>query len=399
MAKKDVKAARPPDEASLNRLQARRLSRLTGEPAAELVGHPIRELADKLRWKISPDWFLFELVCGQVVKVDPSTGLKYPVPGATVNLLDVDCDWLWFFPPGWPWGWLFPFGFCETETLATTTTDACGNFCVWVPRFDIDWILTWRKQRICFPDLFHRPSIGDLLGHIQQEVLQQPFPVNPNPPDPAPLVSLLGDRQDVVTAIGTGAANRLKAHALSRGVGAPKGALRDLLAGPAFPQPVPPPLHHALRPLHERGDHQALAEHLKVDVGRVEKLDLERWYGPFLRCFDVYFPEWFPIFDVPDITIQVTQDTDGDGDQETIFDQAFGAPWAIPQPNLELDAAPFALALPSPGCGPDFPCADTPAIQMVGLMPVDPGFMESTHGFATRPNPPRATGHQPGTPS
>lgn len=138
MSKKKTEAERRPDNEPLNPIQGKRLARLTGLPAAELTGHSVAELGEKLRWRFNPDLFLFEQVCGQVVKVDPVTGLKYPVPGATVNFIDTDCDWLWFFPSGWPWGWIFPWGFCHQEILATTTTDACGNFCVWIPRFDID---------------------------------------------------------------------------------------------------------------------------------------------------------------------------------------------------------------------------------------------------------------------
>ena len=392
--KAEAEAKRRPDNQPLNSIQGKRLARLSGLPAGELTGRSVAELADQLRWRFNPDWFLFEQVCGQVVRVDPLTGLKYPVPGATVNFIDTDCDWLWFFPPGWPWGWIFPWGFCEQEVLATTTTDGCGNFCVWIPRFDIDWILWWRRERICFPWLFRRPSIGDLLQRIEQEGLQRRFPVDPNPPDPAPLVAILESRPDLAGTIGVGVAARLRASAASRNVGAASISARNLLAGAAFAQPVPPPLHAEVQRLHAVGDRGAIGDHLKLDARRAEKLDLSRWYGPFLRCFDVYFPEWFPVFEVPDIAIQVTQDTDADGDQEVIYDQAFGAPWAIPTPNLELDAAQFALALPTPGCGPDFPCADTPAIQMVGLMPIDPGYVEGTHGFAIRPNPARLSGHE-----
>jgi hypothetical protein len=396
----DGKVATPrPVDVPLNRIQAGRLSRLTGLPAAELVDRSLGQLEEQLRWRMNPEWFLFELVCGRVVKPDPATGSKYPVPGATVNALDVDCDWLWFFPPGWPWGWVFPWGFCHTETLATTTTDACGNFCLWIPRFDIDWVLGWRRERLCFPDLLRRPSIGDLLQRIQGEGLLGPPFHGPIPPDPAPLVGLLNGRPDIASAIGSGTAARLLAGAANRGVGADSAGLHGLLAGPAFAEPVPPPLDAELRRLHERGDHAALAERLDLEATRVEKLDLSRWQGPYLRCFDVFVPVWFPVFEVPDITIQVTQDTDGDGDQEVIYDHAFGVPWSIPTPNLELDAAPFALALPSPGCGPAIACADTPAIQTVGLMPVDPGFVETTHGFATRPNPSRTSGLQSGTPT
>jgi hypothetical protein len=383
-----------PDEIALNKIQAKRLSGLTGLPADQLQGESIATLRERLRWRINPDWFLFELVCGQVVKVDPSTGLKYPVPGATVNVQDVDCDWLWYFPPLWPWAWAFRWDFCEIETVATTVTDACGKFCVWVPRFDIDWILEWRKERICLPDLLQRPSVGDLVGQIG--VIQQRFPPNPNPPDPA---GILSQRTDLVTAIGAGTAYRLQALAGARTGGSLNRTLGSVLAGHAFSRSVPPPLSHDLKQLHREGQHHVVGERLGLDAARAEKLDLANYYGPFQRCHDIYFPEWLPIIDVPDIRFQVTQDIDADSDQEVIYDGAFDVSWTLPVANVELDAADFALASPSPGCGPEFPCSDTAALQMVGLMPINSGFLDSPSGFATRPNPARASGHESGTPT
>src|SRR5215471_19287343 len=102
-----------PDESRVNRLQARRLARATGLPEREFAGESIAALREKLQWIVDPRLWLFELICGQVVKIDPVTGLKYPVPGATVEVLDVDCDWLWYFPVDWLWSWAFPFGPCE----------------------------------------------------------------------------------------------------------------------------------------------------------------------------------------------------------------------------------------------------------------------------------------------
>jgi hypothetical protein len=271
---------------------------------------------------------------------------------------------------------------------------------VWIPRFDIDWILEWRRERICFPDLFRRPSIEDVLNRIRQEVALEPqFPPRPNPPDPLELVQLLGDRQDVASAIGSGTSARLHALASSRSVGAPTGELRSLLSTRAFTAPVPPPIDHEVKRLHSEGGHEGLSQHLGMEAERIEKLQFDRYYGPYLRCFDIYFPEWFPIFEVPDITFQVTQDTDGDGDQEVIYEGAFDVPWTFPMAEVELDASDIALALPSPGCGPDFPCTDVAAIQTVGLMPVDPGFIDTAKGFATRPNRARVSGHQSGIPT
>jgi hypothetical protein len=53
----------------------------------------------------------------------------------------------------------------------------------------------------------------------------------------------------------------------------------------------------------------------------------------------VLVPEWVPLVDVPDITFRVTQDVDGDGDEETIYSEGYYA---------EAHAAVFALAGASP---------------------------------------------------
>ena len=87
------------------------------------------------------------------MKKDPNTGVEYGVPFATVYAEDTICSLLGLFPANLPWSWFFPF-FCHTEVIAQTTTDACGNFCVWVPRLEIEWILRWRLERICYVEIF-----------------------------------------------------------------------------------------------------------------------------------------------------------------------------------------------------------------------------------------------------
>jgi hypothetical protein len=143
-----------PDQVPLTKLQAKRLSGLTGINADELAGLSVSEISTKFRWQIDPEYFFFRRICGKVVKKDPSTGIEYPVPFATVYAEDTDCSLLGLFPVDNPWAWFFPF-FCETEVIAETTTDACGNFCVWVPRFEIEWILRFRLERRCFVELFN----------------------------------------------------------------------------------------------------------------------------------------------------------------------------------------------------------------------------------------------------
>jgi hypothetical protein len=137
-----------PDKIKLGPAQASRLSKLTGLAAQELQGKTIAYLSDSLKWKIPPDLFLFRQVCGKVVKTDPATGIDYPVPYATVHIMDTDCSFLGLFPAGSPWAWLFPL-FCHNEEIGHVKTDACGNFCAWIPAFDIDWIRRWRLERHC----------------------------------------------------------------------------------------------------------------------------------------------------------------------------------------------------------------------------------------------------------
>src|SRR5687768_13750196 len=143
----------PPDARKLTQRQADYLAELTGTPADGLAGRPIRELDKLLRWRIDPSLLFFRRICGRVVRVEPGTGVVQGVPNATVHIEDTDCSFLGFFPaegPWSPWWWLWPIA-CHREEIATTMTDQCGRFCVWVPRWDIDRILRFRRERICFP--------------------------------------------------------------------------------------------------------------------------------------------------------------------------------------------------------------------------------------------------------
>jgi hypothetical protein len=381
------RVATPPDEMKLNSIQALRMSKLTGLDAKELAGQQIGELAERLRWDIDLELLLFRRVCGQVVKTDPVSGIKYPVPFATVHVLDRDCNFWGYFPAGWPYGWLYPI-FCQEEELTTVVTDECGNFCVWIPRFDIDWILRWRRERFCFPDFFVRPSIADILRHLVE--FEEPrFPRDPNPPDPPPIdiAAALASRGDVEALIGRPAQQLIAAAETSASFGAGSTALTEQLGALAFSKGLPPPLPDEVKQLHAEGGTEALAGHIGVEHERIAKLDLDVYHGPFIRCVDVLVPEWVEIFDVPDVSFRVTQDVDGDGDEDTIYEGAFDVPWGGPTPYVTLEASPIAVALPSPFCGPPVSC-DQPAIERVGLMSVKsaPTYFNAATGFAVRPN-------------
>ncbi len=190
-----------PDEIKLNAISAARLASLAGLEVNEVQGQTIAAIAEQLKWAIDPEWLLFRRVCGRVVKTDPDTGISYPVPYATVHVLDTDCDFWGYFPEGWLYSWLFPIR-CRTEELTKVVTDECGNFCVWIPRFEIDWILRWRRERFCYEEFLLKPSIADLLARLAQEVEIQPKFPPPNPGDPVELAAAVAERGDLVEAIG-----------------------------------------------------------------------------------------------------------------------------------------------------------------------------------------------------
>ena len=123
------------------------------------------------------------------------SGDTWGVPGATVHVWDTDVNLFGYFPGGWPYGWFLPWGW-RREEIGTAQTDACGNFCVWIPRFDIDWVLRWRLQRRCYIDVFRRPSIRDILERLR-EVVELPPHIGPWPPDPGPL-DFLRSRDPIV---------------------------------------------------------------------------------------------------------------------------------------------------------------------------------------------------------
>jgi hypothetical protein len=170
----------------------------------------------------------------------------------------------------------------------------------------------------------------------------------------------------------------------------------QLLDAPAFPKPLPPPLPPESFELRKGDRPKDLAKQVKVNIDR---LDPNRFIGPFKRCWYELFPEWSLIVDVPDITFRVTQDVDGDGVEETIYDEGFfDIRWnSGPIPDVTLEASQIAVSGLS--CDvPVIPCEDTPVIVMAGFMPLQnlPGPADPYHdqgsGYARRPNRPRPSG-------
>jgi hypothetical protein len=418
-----------PDRRQLTELQALRLGALSGIEPKELAGVVHADLSEKFKWRIDPELLFMRRVCGQVVKRDPSTGVDYPVPFATVQVEDTDCSFVGFFPDGWAWGWYFPFR-CRREVIATVTTDECGRFCVWIPRFDIDWILRWRAERVCFPEIFIRPSLEDILD----DIVDGPWPPIklPDKGDPPPIEKLraLGDigRERLAAHVGGPLAGQVETALRRVSFGSPTGEGAAFASRRAFDTELPPPIPADLRPLGREEvkvgkarpstaaaafSHDALragiSARLNIDPKEIASLDPRRAIGPFRRCFTYLFPEWTVFIDVPDISFRVTQDVNGDGVEETIYSEGyFDVRWnAGSIPNVTLLASPIAIAGRS--CGePVVRCGNAPEIQFAGLHPLSnlpapaaPYFNAAT-GYANRPNRPRPSGNPldpPGDPN
>jgi hypothetical protein len=390
-----------PDQKPLTKSQVERLSSLTGVAATKLNGLSVSEIGQQFRWQIDPDLLLFRRICGKVVKKDPNTGIEYGVPFATVYAEDTICNIIGLFPIDLPWFWFFPF-FCHTEVIAQTTTDACGNFCVWVPRFEIEWILRWRIERICYLESFQKPTVGSVLKYLQGQ------PVGPGPdPGPEAMVILktgtaLFERAKAV--LGAEVVSQLAQFGSTKTFGAQTTGQQALLSRQAFSTSVAPALPREFqKPVHgNASEHRTavqstLANKLGLNASVLKDVDLTRFYGPFIRCFDIIVPEWVPIFEVPDITFRVTQNINGV--QQTIYSTGlFDVSWdANGDSNVTLVASPIAIS--STTCQtPNVPCGNVPSLEYVGLMPLvnpplpAPPYIDATAGFATRPNAPHPTG-------
>ena len=265
-----------------------------------------------------------------------------------------------------------------------------------MPRFDIDWVIRWRLERYCFPDVFVKPDLGDLLAIAG--VIPRPIPG----PDPGPIelgdAGLSLDRLSGI--VGRDTASKLLLSGGAATLGAKRGAFQTLLRQPAFPSRTPPPVSPKLHELHrhERGA-EALRELVRGKTDREYKLDLNRYVGPFpfWHCEWVLKEEVVPILEVPDITFWVTQDTDGDGDQETIYtDGWFQVGWKSgPLDDVILHASPFARINGTCEVPPIGQC-EQPEILFAGLMPARAPYIDTsngaTRGFGLRVNPPHTDG-------
>jgi len=362
------KTSKRPADRAITERQAARLKGTVGIAAEKLAGLTVAEINELLVGRVRPELLWYREICGTVVKRDPMTGELHPVPGATVEVQDTDCSFLSYYPGG-SLVWLFP-GLCTRETIASVTTDACGNFCVLVPRWEIDRVLKWRKERICFP--LERPRLADVIDPV---LLDPPRPpVDPGWIDPVPEIRL---RDQLVERLGPGAADRIGlARALGQ-AGRSLAGYERLLAEPLAPTPPPRP---ALSPKEVIG-------YMPDLLGPVE---WDRWVGPFQICRDYFVPQWSWQIDVPDITFRVTQEIGGS--EVVIYSEGlFDVRWDdTGSGEAVLETSQVASAVDICG-GPEVVCGTTPAITAASLMPLVAGY-HGADGYGQRVNRPSADG-------
>lgn len=383
-----------PNTHLLTARQAARLSTLTKVPASELVGKNAADLAKRIGLIVNPKLLAFRRICGQVVKAD-SAGNELPVPFATVNVYDVDLRLLSWAPPGTPYTWFYPFGW-QREKLATVTTDECGRFCVWVPRFDVDYYLKWRLERRCYLEWLRKPSLEDLLRY--REILP-PIPQ----PDPGPIRPIRIPKLDpgmlthASKLIDTVGIEKLRGAIQEMRPGALASSTEEKLSQPAFLQKVAPPSSPAAQKLLDPSLRPKLAARVGVPEKLLGKLDTFRPFGPFLRCKLVVVPEWSAVLDIPDITFEVLQDIDGDGQQEVVYGEGlFDVRWDNTITDVKLYANSNAIT--SPSCNlPQWGACGEPAVLFAGNYPLQStsaasDYHDAANGYAKLPNRPDADG-------
>ncbi|MHA6263288.1 hypothetical protein ACXYMO_08810 [Arenibacterium sp. CAU 1754] len=407
-----------PDNAKISDIQAARLADMTGEPLDKIKGQKFNKLYKELEWKISPDLLLFRRVCGQVVKRNPVSGELEGVPNATVHVEDTDCTFHIYTPPSWPkWSWFFPTK-CKRELIATTTTDECGHFCVWIPAWEIDWIIKWRHARLCFPTLYP-VRVKDWLERIPlPELEREPprikWPRPPEPrfsgrpsveatpieipkpkPDPYARMASSGRLTDLVRrpevldhlreGVGEVVAAQLETLVSRSSFGGNTKKLEAELEMRAVS--VPPPL-----PENAQALDADMTDEMRADMPDV---DFNRWVGPFWRCVDVVFGIWTKVKDVPDITFRVTQDVDDDGIEEEIYSEGFfDVRWnSTGLSDIVLEAEDHAVS--SPHCeGPEIDPSgcSAPTILTAGLMPLEAPYFDLATGYSRMVNRARSGG-------
>lgn len=377
----------PRHDYTKDKLSTRRVERLAAAaevPTEALHGASIADLLRQDRVQIDPNLFLRRRICGRVVKKD-ANGNNLPVPFATVTAYDTDVTFTMWSPPNLPWSWCFPLHI-RREVMATVVTDECGRFCINLPYFDIDHYLRWRLERHCYLEWLRLPTLRDVLA--AHEVVPKVGPVALDPKVLRAASRLLDPTQQ----------QRLAVAAAGVSPGGDNVATDKLLTTRAGSGRAVAPLPTGLKAALNDKTRLAFTRLTGVPEKLVGAFDARRSYGPFLRCHWHLVPEWHTVLDMPDITFEVTQDVDGDGNNEVIYSEGlFDVRWDTGSiADVELVAGPNAIAAPDCNNPITGPCGD-PSILFAGNYELqqagNPGFgHDRVTGYALYPNVPRVGG-------
>lgn len=373
--------------------QAGRLAAISQLSVDALKGKKLGDLRRANLPQLNPAWFVYQTICGQVVKTDGS-GVDQPVSFATVNVYDTDIGLLGWSPSFSPYTWFSPLYF-RRELLRPVTTDECGRFCVNVPRWEIDFYLRWRLERQCYLTWLRLPNVQDIL--VDSQVIPIPRP------DPGPLHIDAHLREHASRVLDAPLVDKLRTVSPSR-IGDTVAKLSDVMAEPAFRPGVRPPFDAAASAQLAMRDASQFAARLNIKPELLKGVSAERFRGPFLRCRTVIVPVWTAVLDVPDITFEVLQDVNGDGTPEVIYNEGlFDVRWdATNIPDVTLHASPIAVTGTLCDGPPGGVAPGAPAILFAANYPLKQSSLASTYqdaaGFSILCNRPDADGI-PSTPN
>lgn len=139
-----------PDRLPLTPVQARRLAAVTQIDETELTGRTVAELSEQYRWQVDPHLFRFHRIYGEVIRKNPMTGVDYPVKFAKVDMRNTQDPTLRALPAHLPCSLLFPGDGGEQHRQSVsfeyTTAENSEKFCVWMARFEIEWLQRFRAR-------------------------------------------------------------------------------------------------------------------------------------------------------------------------------------------------------------------------------------------------------------
>lgn len=319
-------------DSPVTRMRAARLAKLAGISLEEMVGQTLFAVHRRLHGILDPELLSLRKISGRMVRRNLATGALEPIARAVVHVEGTEGSFLLYSPPQWAdWSWLHPFKLYREE-IATATTDEGGYFKVYLPRWEVESVASWRQGRISFGD-FSRPRLRDIVRDLDPDHLSEsPDEVLRNP-------DLLARCR---RKVGRALTDEIEAMVYGEGLDRSDEALEMLLE-----TPVVPDRPHALDDL-LRG---ALRTNLAAQGSPSEQLKDSANYrsiGPVWHS-NLALRLWTLLLDVPDITFRVTRGNSEPDPEEVLYsDGFFDVPWSrVSVPDFTLMISTSASSKPA----------------------------------------------------